>query len=344
MRRSSRVLGIVTVIAAVAATMAGTAEGAPTVAPTPTSSSCRLGNGVSHVIHITFDNVHLFRDNPNVPSDLEQMPTLKAFLEQNGTVLSNMHTPLIAHTANDSLSIYTGLYGDRHGMAVSNSYKTYHPDGTTEPDGSFVYWTSPVYNSASRSASTTDPAPSMVYAPAAPAAGNPPTTVAPAPWVPFTRAGCTVGDFSTANMVLENVGLDIPTVFGAASPEANQLASDPSSFKDPETADYVGVAVHCANDDRVCTDATGTKFGGTTATATASPDRLPDEPGGYDGYQALFGHRYVAPQLGAGTPNKTVNGFAVTNAAGYLVDLSGNEIRNDFANQAGFPGFNPVAS
>jgi hypothetical protein len=27
---------------------------------------------VKHVVHIQFDNVHLRRDNPNVPSDLEQ--------------------------------------------------------------------------------------------------------------------------------------------------------------------------------------------------------------------------------------------------------------------------------
>ena len=92
------------------------------------------GDGVQHVVEITFDNVHFFRDNPNVPSDLEQMPHLLSFLESNGTLLSNMHTPLIAHTAEDSLAIYTGLYGDRHGMPVSNSYRTYNPDGTTDPD------------------------------------------------------------------------------------------------------------------------------------------------------------------------------------------------------------------
>ena len=137
-----------------------------------------------------------------------------------------------------------------------------------------------------------------------------------------------MGDFSTANMVLENVGLDIPTVFGATSPEAQQLAADPSSFKDPETADYVGVAVHCAKGNDVCASATGVKFGQTTPTATASPDRLPDEPQGYAGYQALYGHRYVAPQLGAGTPNQFTHGYQVTNAAGNLVDLTGNEIRN----------------
>src|SRR4051794_18948480 len=57
------------------------------------SASCELGNGVSHVINIVFDNVHFARDNPNVPSALEQMPHLLDFLKQNGTVFSNSHTP-----------------------------------------------------------------------------------------------------------------------------------------------------------------------------------------------------------------------------------------------------------
>ena len=259
MRRNVRAVVIATLTFLVAASSVGVTPGgaAAQSAGRSVASTCQLGNGISHVIHLTFDNVHFFRDNPNVPSDLEQMPTLKAFLEQNGTLLSNMHTPLIAHTANDSLSIYTGLYGDRHGMGVSNSYKSYHPDGTTESDGSFVYWTSPVYNSVTKAASAIDLSPSMVYTATVPAANNAPTTVTPAPWVPFTRAGCSVGDFSTANMVLENVGLDIPTVFGAGSPEAMQLAADPSSFKDPETADYVGVAVHCAHGDPICRERAG---------------------------------------------------------------------------------------
>ena len=70
---------------------------------------------------------------------------------------------------------------------------------------------------------------------------------------------------------------------------------------------------------------------------------LPDEPGGYTGYQGLFGHRYVAPQLGAGTPNLTENGYQVTNAAGNLVDLNGNQINGAFlTNHPGFPGFGPI--
>src|SRR5262249_44964186 len=70
-----------------------------------------LGHGVKHIVQLGFDNVHFFRDNPNVPSDLEMMPNLVNFFESNGTFLSNNHTPLIAHTAVDLLTTATGLYG-----------------------------------------------------------------------------------------------------------------------------------------------------------------------------------------------------------------------------------------
>ena len=72
-------------------------------------------------------------------------------------------------------------------------------------------------------------------------------------------------------------------------------------------------------------------------------DQFPDEPGGYSGFSALFGHRYVAPQLGAGTPNLTHNGYEVTNAAGNLVDLNGNQLNGAFlTNHPGFPGFGSI--
>ena len=51
------------------------------------------------MINIVFDNVHFSRDNPNVPSDLEQMPHLLDFVRDNGTLLTNDHTILISHTA-----------------------------------------------------------------------------------------------------------------------------------------------------------------------------------------------------------------------------------------------------
>jgi hypothetical protein len=342
-----RVLLAATAFAALAAFIVVQGAGARTDAQlTPAApSGCQLGNGVKHVISIVFDNVHFSRDNPNVPSDLEQMPHLLNFLKQNGTVFSNSHTPMIAHTADDSLTIYTGLYGDRHGQPVTNSYNTYNPSGSTDTATSFTYWTSPVVDTARPPTAGHDTAPSMVYSATVPATPGATSNITPAPWVPFTRAGCTVGDFSTANMVLENAGGDLPTVFGANSPEVAQFNTDPDSFKDPEVADYIGVAVHCAQGDAICANAQAVRGNQTTPSPTAVPDALPTEPGGYSGYQALFGARYVAPQLGAGTPNVTHNGFAVTNAAGNLVDLNGNQINGAFlTNHPGFPGFSPTAS
>jgi hypothetical protein len=326
-----RVLAAVAAVGLVAAgAVAVGAAGAG--AASASASGCTLDHGVKHVIEITFDNVHFTRDNPNVPSDLELMPHLTQFLEGNGALLSNMHTPLIAHTADDSLTLYTGLYGDRHGMPVSNSYKTYNATGTTESDGSFVYWTSPVYNSAAGAVSSTEPTtPSMVYSPTVPAHAGATSTITPAPWVPFTRAGCTVGDFSTANMVLENTNVDIPQVFGANSPEAADNNAD-TGFKDKTTAKYVGEAVHCAKTDTACMNA-----------QRAVDDALPTEPGGYTGYKGLFGYKYVNPLIG-GQPAVTHNGYPVTDANGDLVDLDGHTITNAFAGTAGFPGFSPTAT
>ena len=320
-----------------------------TAEPGNANNGCQLSNGVKHVVQITFDNVHFFRDNPNVPSDLELMPNLLNFFENNGTFLSNNHTPLIAHTADDILTTYTGLYGDRQGMPVSNDYQVYQANGaggtlgTTDGAGSFAYWTDPVYDT---SPTATDTNPSMVYSPVPPAtAKNPvsPTTTTPAPWVPFTRAGCDVGNVATpANSELENTAVDIPKVFGVGSPEDQQLINDSDSFKDPEAADYTGIAVHCANGSAFCADASATKYGQSSPSSTAVTDSLPDEPGGYAGYQALFGHKYVAPELGAGQDGLTRGGSAVTNAAGNLVDLNGNQINGDFLSTPGFPGYSEI--
>ncbi|MDX6244821.1 MAG: hypothetical protein QOE76_2544 [Frankiales bacterium] len=302
----------------VTAGTAGVASARPAAAPPP-ASACHLGNGVSHVINLTFDNVHFFRDNPNVPSDLEQMPTLYNFLKDNGTVLSNMHTPLIAHTAEDSIAIYSGLYGDRHGQPVTNSYKTYKPDGTTESDASFTYWTSPVISAGKPS--TNDPAPSMVYSPTVPAADTPPTQVAPEPWVAFNKAGCSVGAFSTANMVLENAG-DIPTVFGS-TPPLGTYANTTSAF--------IGEAVHCGLGDTSCEQAAGAVID--TPPAANNP--------GTATYKTVFGHKNVAPLILANAQAPAP--YRVADNAGNLVDLDNREIA-DFRGNVGFPGFSPTPS
>ena len=344
-RKLSNLAAALSVVATAFAVGSG---GAPPVAAS--TGGCQLNSAhgqIQHVINIQFDNTHFNRDNPNVPSDLEQMPNLLNFIESNGTLLTNHHTPLISHTATDILTSFTGVYGDNMGVPVSNSFRYFNPDGTTNTGVSFAYWTDPIFDTASTPTTGHDTNPSMVYSPTPPATTHPapqPNTITPAPWAPYTRGGCDAGYVGTANVELENTAVDIPKVFGPDSPEAQQLAADSDRFKDAEVADYVGVAVHCAQGSAFCADAQGVKFGQTSPSPTASPDLLPNEPGGYNGFQGLFGHRYVAPQIGAGTPDVTHNGFQVTNDAGNLVDLNGNEIDGAFLNPPapGFPGFGPI--
>jgi hypothetical protein len=268
-------------------------------------NSCQLNSAqgaIQHVIYIQFDNTHFTRDNPNVPSDLEQMPNLLNFIENNGTLLTNHHTPLIAHTADDVLTALTGVYGDQHGMPIANSFRYYNPDGSTGGASSFAYWTDPLYDF--KTSTPSDTTYNMLTADG---------KNAPAPWVPYTRAGCNFGGVSTGNVVLENTGTDIPTVFGANSPEAAEVQANQPKAQ----ADFVGVAIHCAAGDALCASANNGK-----------PDALPGEPGGYDGYTALYGNKYVAPQISPSGP---------------MTDLNGNVIQDANGNQ-GFPGFDSMSA
>ena len=94
------------------------------------TSSCALRGPYKHVIYVQYDNTHLARDNANVPSDLEQIPALKSFLQDNGSLLANDHTILISHTAGGIVSTLTGLYPNHNGITVSNGYVQYKPDGS----------------------------------------------------------------------------------------------------------------------------------------------------------------------------------------------------------------------
>jgi hypothetical protein len=205
------------------------------------SGSCQLNSAkgnIQHVIYIQFDNTHFTRDNPNVPSDLEQMPHLLNFMENNGVLLSNHHTPLIAHTATDILTSLTGVYGDRHGVPISNSFRYFNPDGSSNPGVSFAYWTDPIFD-PSNPQHQTDNTYNMLTSSG---------LNAPAPWVSYTRAGCNFGGVATANMVLENTATDIPTVFGPNSPQAQEVQQNPGQA----FADFVGVGIHCAQGNALC--------------------------------------------------------------------------------------------
>jgi hypothetical protein len=100
---------------AVAPTAAASTVGASTAAAQP----CDLANGIKHVVNIQFDNVHLTRDDPNVPSDLQQMPALYRFITQHGVMMANDHDVLV-HTATNFISNQTGLYPDRTAITETN--------------------------------------------------------------------------------------------------------------------------------------------------------------------------------------------------------------------------------
>ncbi|MBV8132824.1 MAG: hypothetical protein JO282_09995 [Alphaproteobacteria bacterium] len=261
--------------------------------------SCKLDNGIEHIVYIQFDNVHFRRDNPNVPSDLEQTPNLLNFLEDNGTFFTNHHTPLISHTSVDIVTSLTGVYGDKFGVPIGNSIGLFL-NGVASFPSSFTYWTDVL----------ADGTPEML-------AQN--GKNAPAPWVPFTRAGCDVGAFSIANIEFENVTSDIDAVFGEGSATDmavdTELASPNPAIRAKPVADFEGIIIHCAQNSPLCAK-------------NSAPDLLPDEPGGYNGFTALYGNINVQPQIAPSGPVK---------------DLDGNIIADSFGNP-GFPGFDPTPS
>jgi hypothetical protein len=283
----------VVALCATAALVAGVAHrNGATAAP---AANCQLGNKdgqIKHVIYLQFDNTHYRRDNPNVPSDLEQMPNLLNFLKDNGTLVANDHTILISHTAGGILSSLTGLYPDRTGQAVSNSYDYYKPTGAPQFTSSFKYWT----NTADGTSNTL---PNMV--------GDGGQTT-PAPWLTYTHAGCNVGGVSAANIELENnsinPGGDIADVYGPTSPEA----LEPSAQR---MADFVGIAIHCAKDNALCA-------------TNGKPDQATTVQGSDEGYKALLGAKYVNPAITGGEPCvKATDGTDIKDPSGTYCGFPG---------------------
>ncbi|HEX3426527.1 MAG TPA: hypothetical protein VHT30_10385 [Acidimicrobiales bacterium] len=305
-RRRWILVGLAASMAGFGVTSVSPANAAPadpaTVATATSPGGCSLGSAgaIQHVIYIQFDNTHFTRDNPNVPSDIEQIPALYNFIEGNGTVLDNDHTPLIAHTADDLVTSLTGEYGNNQGIPEANSYQYYKPNGKTDTAGSFGYWTDPVDSYSTTNGLGPDRTPNMIDQAGA---------MAPAPWVPYTRAGCDVGDVAMANTELENAVPDVPLVFGQNSPEAAE-ARNPNA---PTATDFEGLSVHCARASSFC-----------AANSRPVPDRLPDEPGGYHGYQAVFGAKYLDSELSPNGPLTNLDGSVITDSNGV----------------AGFPGYN----
>ncbi len=244
----------------------------------PAAAACELrsrGGAIKRVVHLQFDNLHLLRDNPDVPSDLEQMPHLAAFLAGAGTLIGNARGAPAAQSASAALTVLTGLHGDRMGVPLGDSYGSFRSDGGVGFASAFGYWT----------ATGGDGRPLLL--------ADTGRTV-PAPWVPFTRAGCDVGAFATNGLTLQRLGSD-----GAGVLDARAASGDPAQAG----ADLLGIAIHCAHSSPLC------------SSAQARPDRLPDEPGGYAGFSALFGNRAVQPAISPSAV-KDINGDAIAGFPG----------------------------
>jgi hypothetical protein len=155
----------------------------------------------------------------------------------------------------------------------------------------------------------------------------------PAPWVPFTRAGCDVGAYSVGNMEFESLPADIGTVYGTNSTlfgtvqAAVNLPRTPTNapLRQAPNTDYLGIALHCAMGSPLCSNPN-----------FARPDALPDEPNGYNGFSALFGDVNVAPVICAAAPNGCDSNHNVK-------DTEGDVIKDAYG-RPGFPNiFSPQA-
>jgi hypothetical protein len=387
-KRGALLAALAGVCAAAALVTGAVSHGTPSASA---AAPCTLGGKdgqVKHVIYLQFDNTHYRRDRSNVASDLEQMPHLLNFLKGNGTLLTNDHTILISHTAGGIVASLTGLYPDRNGQTVSNSYDYFQANGVPTFTSSFKYWNNTV-------AAASDPLPNMVTDGGA-------TT--PAPWLTYTAAGCSVGGVSAANIELENnnavtvrggptalvaaaaagatnikvasvsgfsagqaitvdgesatissVGTagaggtgitlaaplanghalgsvvygtvatdptgDVTSLFGVGSDawneaRASQLSLSGTAQRTLAQTDLVGIAIHCAQGDSPCAN-----------NPNARPDPATIYPGSDNGFQGLFGAKYVNPAIG---------GHGLNN--GCISATDGSDITDQFG-QCGFPGF-----
>src|SRR4029453_12341318 len=111
---------------------------------------------------------------------------------------------------------------------------------------------------------------------------------------------------------------DMTKVFGEGPPEwkegpASQIAPFATAARAKALTDFVGIAIHCGSGGGICNDS-----------ANSKPDQLPGEPGGYWGFEGLFGAKYVDPAINDGSVS--------------VDDTNGDPITDPFG-QPGFPGF-----
>ena len=137
---------------------------------------------------------------------------------------------------------------------------------------------------------------------------------------------------------------DISQTFGCpASPEcveanASNAAPSGTAARARALTDFVGIAIHCASGGGICA-------ANSTNVLNSRPDKLPDEPGGYLGYQALYGAKYVNPAVCA-VPGASCQNVPATAAhdGGIAVNSTAGDPVTDPFGKPGFPGFDGALS
>ena len=95
-------------------------------------------------------------------------------------------------------------------------------------------------------------------------------------------------------MEVENSDPDVKAIYGANSPQWKEVLAEESKYGYPDLSGRELPGHHRAlREDRI--------LGVCSEPSLAAPDRLPSEPGGYKGYDALYGNVNVGKVIG-GTP------------------------------------------
>ena len=244
-------------------------------------SKCNLGNGIKHVVYIQFDNVHFRRDNPNVPSDLEQMPNLLNFLEGNGTFLhQSLDAADLAHLGRHRDGL-TGVYGDKFGVPIGNSFGLFGPNGVAHLSELFHLLDRSFWPTGCRRCSTS-------------AARTP------------RRHGC---------RSLAPAAMSAPFRSPTSSSRTRPPISTTCSARILRSTRRISTTTTRPSPISRASASIAPK-GALSARRTPRPTSCKDEPGGYTGFTALFGNANVQPQISPGGPVTDLDGNVIADSHG----------------------------
>ena len=225
--------------------------------------------------------------------------------------------------------------------ADRQSYQAYNADGTTDPAGILrvLDRSGLQHRGAPEPWPRHEPVHGLLARPAGHGPARPgPGHRHPGPVGALHQAGCNVGEVATADRNSRTPRWTSPRCSArtrrrrSSSPRTRTPSRIPRPLTMSASACTAPRAAHSARTPAESSSARPPRR------ATASRDLLPQEPGGYARLQGAVRPAIRGPQLGAGKPDLSQERLQVTNAAGNLVDLDGNQLNGAFlTNHPGFP-------